>query len=217
MLMILLLLFALNFINCNKITGKLPLISYERRISSKVIEGNCNTLHISTGNKDLAIGKDRILIKNKEFKFKKNIQGLLVKYLFNYGDCIACGSCSFDQITRYPIIIEIDPITKDSIEILDVNNKTIRYKRNNEISTIIESDSIQFSNDKIDTAFNKYKGNKQRLITAINYKTTLKYMATLNLKTMQYEKNNKKSKIKRKRRGKNPDDSMPVYNPPTEM
>jgi hypothetical protein len=42
-------------------------------------------------------------------------------------------------------------------------------------------------------------------------------MATLNLKTMQYEKNNKKSKIKRKRRGKNPDDSMPVYNPPTEM
>jgi hypothetical protein len=112
----------------------------------------------------------------------------LVKYRFNYGDCIACGSCSFDQITKYPIKIEIDPITKDSIEILSVKNKIIRYKMDNEIATIVESDSILFSTDKIDTTFNKYKGNEQRLIKAVNYKTTLKYMATLNLKTMRYEK-----------------------------
>lgn len=126
----LLLFSVLIFINCNFFNGKLPLISYECRISSKVLEGNCSTLNISTGNKDLAIGKDRIRVKNKDFKFEKNIQSLLVKYRFNYGDCIACGSCSFDQITKYPIKIEIDPITKDSIEIFNVKNKTIQYKLN---------------------------------------------------------------------------------------
>ncbi len=58
----------------------------------------------------------------------------------------------------------------------------------NEIATIIDSDSILFSTDKLDTTFNKYNGKEQRLIKAINYKTTIKYMATLNLNTMQYEK-----------------------------
>ncbi len=179
-------LIILIFVNCNYIYGKLPLISYERRIEHKIIEGDCSTIHISTGNKDLAIGNNEIRIKNKDFKFNKSIKTLLVKYNFRYGDCIECGSVNFDEIIKYPFKIEIDPITKDSLELLGVNNKTIQYRMNNIVSSINQNDSLSFSNDKIDTSYNLYNGKRQRLILLRKYKTTVKFKTILNLKTMKY-------------------------------
>jgi len=178
------------FISCNYSPVNLPVVSYERRKASKVIDGKCSQVHFSTGNGNLAIGKDGIRIINNKFKFQKNIKGLLVKYNFNYGDCIELGSCTFDQIVKYPIKIEVDEITKDSIEILNVKNEVIQYRKNNKLFYINKSDSLFYSNHKIDTTYIQ----KNNIIMDVTFSTTIKYMATLNLKTMRYIKENIKSR-----------------------
>jgi hypothetical protein len=207
--------------NCNCTNNKLPIISHERRVEYRVLEGNCGTVHMSGGNKDLQIFKKGIQIKNKKFRFKKNIKSLLVKYNFNYGACIEYGYYTFDQVIQFPIKIESDPITKDSIEILNVKNKTIQCRKNNKMFVLRHSDSISFFNSKTDTTYNNFNNNKQRLVLQANYKTTLKYMATLDLKTLYFidGKNNFNStqqkkynkKAKRTRRKMEGDVDAPVY------
>jgi hypothetical protein len=46
------------------------------------------------------------------------------------------------------------------------------------------SDSISFFNSKTDTTYNNFNNNKQKLVLQANYKTTLKYMPTSDLKTL---------------------------------
>jgi hypothetical protein len=101
------------------------------------------------------------------------------------------GTVSGGQVN--PIKLEYDNLTKDTIEINNVVNGIIQYKMNGELLSLNRKDSLSTVESKIDTVFDR---NKQRIIMEVNYRTTIKYKATLDLKTMKYLKEQPNKAVK---------------------